>query len=59
MKDIDLSSMINRAKVVYDVIESEYKVFLSSSSKEMLENVLFSNLFKKSNFLMDYNSNFS
>lgn len=46
MKDIDLSSMINRAKVVYDVIESEYKVFLSSSSKEMLENVLFSNLFK-------------
>lgn len=46
MKDIDLSSMINRAKVVYDVIESEYKMFLSSSSKEILENVLYSNLFK-------------
>lgn len=46
MKDIDLSSMISRAKVVFDILEKEYKIFLSSEKKEMLENIIYSNLFK-------------
>ena len=46
MKDIDLSSMISRAKIVFDILEKEYKVFLSSEKKEMIENIIYSNLFK-------------
>lgn len=46
MKDIDLSSMISRAKVVFDVLEKEYKVFLASEKIEMLEGIIYSNFFK-------------
>ena len=46
MKDIDLSSMISRAQVVFDILEKEYKVFLSSEKIEILENIIYKNLFK-------------
>ncbi|MBQ8472777.1 MAG: hypothetical protein IJ501_04675 [Bacilli bacterium] len=46
MNDDILSSMISRAKVVFDIIEKEYKVFLSRDKREILENITYSNFFK-------------
>ena len=46
MNDNILSSMISRAKVVFDIIEKEYKVFLSRDKREILENITYSNFFK-------------
>lgn len=46
MKDIDLSSMISLAKEVFDIIEREYKVFLSEEKRNLIENIDYENLFK-------------
>lgn len=53
MKDIDLSSMISLAQEVFDILEVEYKDFLSNEKKEFIKNLDFSLLFKiikKENF---------
>ena len=46
MNDNNLSSMISRAKAVFDIIEEEYKVFLSNDKREILENITYSKFFK-------------
>ena len=54
MKDIDLSSMISRAQVVFDIIKNEYKVFLSSEKLDLIENLDYSKFFK----LMEKDNNY-
>lgn len=46
MKDIDLSSMISKAQVVFSILEKEYNIFLKDEKKEWLENIKYENLFK-------------
>lgn len=46
MKDIDLSSMINKTKLIFEILEKKYKIFLSQDKLELLDNLIYSNLFK-------------
>jgi len=48
MKD-NLSSIISLAKEVVDIIDKEYKVFLSYEKQELINNIDYKNLFKLTN----------
>ena len=49
MNNIDLSSMISRAQLVFDILKKQYSIFLASEKLDLIENLDYSNFFKLTN----------